>query len=863
MRAARDLAMRPTRTVTFLFSDIEGSTQHLSELGAERYGAVLDQHRALLRDAFSRHQGHDFGGAGDSMFVAFGSAQHALRAAFDAQVALASHTWLHSRPVRVRMGLHTAEAMSVADDYVGIGVHRASRICDAGHGGQILLSHTTHSLVAESPEFATRDLGEHELKGLPEPERLFQLLHPRLPADFPALRTAGKRAPRLPPQTTSFVGREREVQAVAVILAEPRVRLLTLTGPGGSGKTRLAVQVAIEAADAFPNGTYFVALASITDPALVAPAIAQAVGVSAAAGQSLTAYLAEKAMLIVIDNLEQVIAVAPELASIIAEAPRVKVLATSREPLHLSGEHVYPVAPLAVPDARANISPESARGFASVALFVERAKAVNPAFELDAQNAHAVAEICRHLDGLPLAIELAAARSNVLSPDAIVRRMPQRLKMLAGGARDLPLRQQTIRNAIAWSYDLLDDAERELFAQLGIFPGAFAIESAELVCETSLDIIASLVDKSLVQRTGERLVMLETVRTFAAEKLAASPFANDIGHQHAAHYEALVTDADAQRATDEKTALDRLENDHDNLRAALDWLRTHAPARFVAMAGSLVGLWHLHSHFGEGRAYLADALAMVPDPDETRAQLLAAIGELAAWSGDVATARTSIEDAIPIWRASHRPERISASLLDLGWGCFNAGDDSRARECMEEALRIAQSTGDRALINRARIGLLQMLVAVGELGQVVPMAHDALAEAERQHDVRSEHFAHHFLADCPLIAGDAAAAGPHYRRALELAYALGERTEIAIEMQGVAMAAAGTGDAQRALMLGGAAAAELDALGIDFSGIRFWSDLLQRYYGLARTALGDRADTAWQAGRALGFERAVAEAMRE
>ena len=849
--------------MTFLFSDIEGSTQHLSELGAERYGMVLDQHRALLREAFARHQGYDFGGAGDSMFVAFGSAQHALRAAFDGQVALADHAWLHSRPVRVRMGLHTAEAMSVADDYVGIGVHRASRICDAGHGGQILLSHTTHSLVAESPEFASRDLGEHELKGLPDPERLFQLLHPRLPGEFPALRTAGKRPPRLPPQTTSFVGREREVQAVTAILAEPHVRLLTLTGPGGSGKTRLAVQVATALAGAFPHGTFFVALASINDPALVAPAIAQAIGVSAAAGQSLTAYLAEKTLLVVIDNLEQVIAVAPELASIIAEAPRVKFLATSREPLHLSGERVYPVAPLAVPDGRSHAAPATLRSYASVALFVERAKSVNPAFELDAQNAHAIAEICRHLDGLPLAIELAAARSNVLSPDAIVRRMPQRLKILAGGARDLPTRQQTIRNTIAWSYDLLDNQERELFSQLGVFPGDFAIESAELVCGTSLDVIASLVDKSLVQRNGERLAMLETVRAFAADKLAASPFAGDIGDRHAVHFEALAADADAQRATDEKAALDRLEVEHDNLRAALDWLRANAPARFVAMAGLLVGLWHLHSHFGEGRAYIADALAMTPDADETRAQLLCAMGELAAWSGDLGTARTSIEEAIPIWRASHRPAKISASLLDLGWGCFNAGEDARARECMEKALRIAQATGERALINRARIGLLQVLVAVGELEKVDPMAREALAEAERQHDVRSEHFAHHFLADCPLIAGDAAAAAPRYRRALALAHALGERTEIAIEMQGIAMAAAGTGDAQRALMLGGAAAAELDALGIDFSGIRFWSDLLRRYYGLARATLGDRAETAWQAGRALGFERAVAEAMRE
>ncbi len=304
--------MRTTATVTFLFTDIEGSTQRLAETGAERYGELLETHRTLLRDAFTRHAGRDFGGAGDAMFVAFESAQHAVRAAFDAQCALADHAWPDDKPLRVRMGLHTCEATSVADDYIGLGVHRASRICDAGHGGQILLSHTTRGLVAENPEFALRDLGEHALKGLPEPERLYQLLHPRLQAAFPALRTARKRPSSLPPQLTATVGRDRDVQAIRAALREPRLRLLTLTGPGGTGKTRLAVQVAAEAADDLPHGAFFVSLASITDPALVLPAIAQALGVSAAAGQSLSAYLAEKTMLVVLDNFEQVIAAAPE-----------------------------------------------------------------------------------------------------------------------------------------------------------------------------------------------------------------------------------------------------------------------------------------------------------------------------------------------------------------------------------------------------------------------------------------------------------------------------------------------------------------------------------------------------------------------
>jgi tetratricopeptide (TPR) repeat protein len=518
---------------------------------------------------------------------------------------------------------------------------------------------------------------------------------------------------------------------------------------------------------------------------------------------------------------------------------------------------VYPVAPLALADAHHGASISVLLQCESVALFVERAKAVQPDFALTDDNARAVAEICRQLDGLPLAIELAAARAGLLSPHALLKRLPERMKLLASGARDVPVRQQTIRNTLAWSYDLLDDAERELFAQLGVFAGTFAIESAELVCDTSLDIIASLVDKSLVRRQGDRLGMLATIRAFAVEKLAASVFADDIGARHAAHFEALVYDAGAQRASDEKTALDRLEADHDNVRAALDWLRSNAPVRFVGAAGSLGWFWHLHSHFTEGRAYLSDSLAMAPDADETRARVLSSAGEVAAWSGELIAARTTIDEAISLWRELGREREISMSLLDLGWGCFNGGDDPAARKSMEESLRVAQATGERALINRARIGLLQVLVALGELDAVEPMANEALAEAKRQGDLRSEHFAHHFLADCALIRGDAAGAAPLYRRALELAAALGERTETAIEMQGVAMAAAGQSMPERALNLGGAAAAELDRLGVDFSGIRFWSALLERYYTVARGDPGVSAADAWGAGREMGFERAV------
>jgi predicted ATPase/class 3 adenylate cyclase len=857
------MGTRPAGTVTLLFSDIEQSTRLLHELGADAYKDALDAQRRLLRNVFARHDGFEVDTQGDAFFIAFHRAQDAVRAAGEAQRALSEHSWPDGRELRVRIGIHTCEATSTREGYVGVGVHRGARICAAGHGGQVLLSHTTHDLLEEEDaDVGMLDLGEHRLRDLTQPQRLFQLVGPELPSRFPPLRTLENRPTNLPIQPTPLVGREREVGEVCDLLRRDGVRLVTLTGPGGTGKTRLALQAAAEQLEEFPNGVFLVALAPITDPELVVPAVAQALGVNEAAGQELSAYLTTKKLLLVVDNVEQVLAAAPELAQLLATAPGLKLLATSREPLHVAAEHVYAVPPLELPDPRHLPEPSTLSQYESVALFVERAQAVEARFEVTTQNAPTVAEICVRLDGLPLALELAAARISLLSPEAMLARLGERLKLLTSGARDMPARQQTLRGTLSWSYDLLDDGERRLFARLAVFAGGFTLEAAEAVCDAELDALASLVDKSLVRRENGRFTMLETVREYAVEQFVASGEEQTIRLRHADYFETLAEEAYVERFAREGEHAEKLERDHDNLRTALDWLGETDPDRRLRLTGALGWFWHLHSHFAEGRARLTKALVGTSARDEVRARALTGSGELAAWAGDLAVARPLIGEAVSIWRELGREQEAAFALHELGWGCFFASDDAAARGYMEESLRLQQQAGDPFLINRAQIGLLQVLVSIGELDTVQRMSEEALELSQQLGDLRSEHFALHFLADCALIPGECEQAEGRYRRSLELAMELRDRAEAAFEIQGLAMAAAGTSRPRRALRLAGAAKAQLDALGIELTGIHFWTALQERYLGQAREELGaEAASAAWEEGLQLEFERAIEEAL--
>ena len=859
-RILRRMDHRPSGTVTFLFTDIEGSTRVLSAVGPARYGELLALHQELIRTSIGVHRGHEVDTQGDAFFVAFERPRDAIGAAIDAQRALADQRWPDGAEIRVRMAIHTSDATTTTDGYVGVGVHRAARICAAGHGGQILVSQATRDLLLDDVTgLAFVDLGEHRLKDLTSPQRLFQLSVEGLPDRFPPLRTIDGRPTNLPTQVTPLVGRDRELADIVALLRRPDVRCVTLTGPGGTGKTRLALSAAAELVDAYGDGVFFVPLAAITDPSLVIGQVAQALGVNESAGQNLHAFLAIKELLLVVDNVEQVIEAAADLARLLAEAPRVRLLATSREPLRVAAERVYPVPSLGLPDPRASGQAADIARSAAVALFVERARAVEPSFEVTAANAVTVAAICTRLDGLPLALELAAARVGSLSPDAILARLGEPLKLLKGGHRDAPERHRALERTLAWSVDLLGDDERRLFARLGVFVGGFSLEAAEAVCDADLDTLGSLVDKSLVRRDGERYAMLGIIRGYALDQLAMSGDEAVFRDRHATLFELLTTVAHAESIARQAERADELEREHDNLRAALDRLGGTDPDRRLRMAGKLGWFWHVHSHLTEGRSRLAAALADRSERDEDRARALSAAGALAGYQGQLAAGRPMFDEAIDIWRELGRERDLTQTMFDLGWGCFFVGDETTARRCMEESLDISLRLGEPTLVNRSQIGLLQILVSLGELESVSSLGAEAIELSRALGDHWAEHFAHHFLADCALIQGDHARAATHYARSLDAAARSGDKIETCIELQGVAMASAGLGQPERALRIAGAADAQLRSMGFQFS-VAFWTALLDRHLGEARAALGVDAEAAWQAGQRLSLEAALAVA---
>ena len=813
----------PSGTVTFLFTDVAGSTKLLSEHGAA-YADLLGAHRVVVRAALSRHAGVEVDTQGDAFFAAFPRASDAVAAADEIRDGLGDG------PVRVRIGIHTGEPLVTPEGYVGLDVHRAARIAAAAHGGQVVLSQTTRDLL--DPGRQLRDLGVHRLKDLTEAERLFQLGS----GEFPPLRTLDQT--NLPVAASPLLGRERELEELVDRL-ESR-RLVTITGPGGTGKTRLALQVAAELVGTVADGVFWVPLGALADSSLVASEIAQAIG----APDDLGAFLRDRELVLLLDNFEHLLGAAATVADLLATAPNLHVLATSRAPLRISGEVEYPLDPLNPMDA--------------VALFVERARAVGRAFEPDAT----IEAICTRLDSLPLAIELAAARTRVLPLGTLLTRLERALPLLTDGARDAPERQRTLRATIEWSYDLLDDASRRLLARLAVFAGSFPVEAAESICDANVSELSALVDLNLLKPIGdERLLMLETIREYGLERLAESSEEDTFRARHAEEFAHVAETAYELRSRAEAEWSSRLDRDHDDLRAALDWLSKTNPDAALDLAGALGWFWFTRGYLTEGDARLRAALAASDANGRSRARALTASGSLAARIGMVKEGRLQLEDAAARWTELGDRDETGAALEALGWLLvYDAGDYAASLAAFEEARSIRADLGDRAGETRALVGVCQVLVALDEVERAEALSHELLERGKD--DVRIRHFAVHFLADCSLIRGDCAEAEERYRESLRAALDLGDVIETSVEVQGVAMAKAGQGDWARALELAASVRALWRSLGTDLH-ITFWDRLLERYLGHARAALGIDADAAWTRGLELAFDDAIALAVQE
>ncbi len=722
-------------TVTLLFTDIEGSTQMLQRLGNEAYSATLARHQQILREVFARHDGHEIDSQGDGFFVVFARTGDAIAAAVEAQRALNAQAWPAGESVRVRVGLHTGEPALAQGRYVGLDVHCAARVMAVGHGGQVLLSQQTHDALKNSwplvvlPQGVTwRDLGEHRLKDLPDSQRLYQLVIEGLPADFPPLRSINSRTNNLPSQPTPLLGREDEVAAAIAVLRRSDSQLLTLTGAGGTGKTRLGLQVATELLADFPDGVFLVSLAATSDATLLASVVAQVLEIAEAPGRTLLEtlqdHLKHKRLLLVLDNFEHIAGAVPDVAALLASCPGLKALVTSRVRLNLRGEREMPVSPLPVPPSPAlapfsvqrTVCAEAVAAYASVQLFVQRAQATNAGFELTNDNAAAVAAICTRLDGLPLAIELAAARVRVVSPSAMLARLEKRLDLLTRGARDMPERHQTLREAIAWSYNLLDETERSFFRGLAVFAGGCSLEAAEAVCQgifpdtpdDTLDVLASLVEKSLLRAgfclneaegsdsmqandSGARFCMLETIREYALEQLEESGQAEAARRRHAEFFLSLTAlEASHFLSPDAREMLlsrARVRAEHDNLRAALTWSLEHDPEMALRLVYTASGFWD--DQPSEARAAVERALEKSEGvSSQVVSSALGVASIYAARQSDFARQGELARWRLELMRESGAPQEIAWALFHLGCAARGGGDFQTADRCFNECLAL-------------------------------------------------------------------------------------------------------------------------------------------------------------------------------
>jgi len=740
---------------------------------------------------------------------------------------------------------------------VGIDVHRAARIAAASHGGQVVLSRATREHLDSAPEL--RDLGEHRLKDLAETEWLHQIGR----EEFPPLKSLSNT--NLPTPASTMVGRREALAAICELLTSRRSRIVTLTGPGGTGKTRLSIEAARELLPEFSNGVFFVELAPIRDWELVASEIAQVLGVHErgprALEEALTDHLEPKAVLIVLDNFEQVVEAAPIVSRLVRACPRLAMLVTSRATLRIDGEREFQVAPLELPDPRGGDADELARS-ESVALFVERAQSVSPDFALTERTALAIADICRRLDGLPLAIELAAARIKVLDPDAMLARLGRRLPLLTAGPRDAPERQRTLRAAIEWSYDLLDQGERTLFAKLAVFPATFSLEAAEAVAGADVETLSELIDESLLKPMHDaRFLMLETIREYGHERLGESEHADQLRRSHAEYFLELAERAEAELAGPEQiTWLDLLEADHDNLRAALAWLGDHDPELQTRLTVALRRFWYVRGYVSEGRRWLSQALGTRSTPPRLRRRAVTAAAALALLQGDYEEATRLAEESVEIARAVGEGTDVANSLSNLGAIVLAAGDHQRARLLLEEGVARAREAGEARIMALAINNLGDVALTTGDYPRAEALFEESLAMLRERGDAANVARSLFNLGAAAFRLGRHEDAIERLRGSATLCRQLGDKEDLAWCLEGFAALAAAEGDTERAALLVGAAGRLLEDMGAALKP--FERQLHDETLGFVIAGLGDAAATrVMQRGATLTVDEAVGWAL--
>jgi predicted ATPase/class 3 adenylate cyclase len=867
----------PNGTVTFLFTDVEGSTRLIQRLG-DGHRPVMERQAALLRRALA--QGVEAGERGDGLFYVFTAAPAALRAAAQAQRLLAAESWPAGAALRVRIGLHSGEGLLGGDSYLGLDVNRAARIAAAAHGGQVLVSAACAGLAGPGfgPELGLRELGRHRLKDLNEPELLFQLTGPGLDRDFPPPRALGSAPVHLPVPLTAFIGRRRELSGVLEQLSGSR--LLTLTGPGGAGKTRLALRAAAEAAASFPDGVHFVPLEGLRDPGLLAPAVAAALRLPPAQGdpgEGLREYLRSRRLLLVLDNFEQLLEAGAQAAEWLREAPGLHLLVTSRAPLRLYGEREFAVPPLGLPPAgqgspgqppSAAARPEaSIESSEAVALFVARAEAVSPGFRLTAENAAAVADIVRRLDGLPLALELAAARVRLFPPAALLARLGSSLAFLTGGPRDLPERQQTLRAAILWSYDLLGPPARSLFRRLSVFAGGARLEQIEAVCgpdlgAETLGALEELCDHSLVRRApGEaepRFLMLEIVRELARELAAESGEGQALAWRHIAVYLQLAEQAGPRLTLAGRRAwLDLLEEEAGNFRAALGAAaaggQSDAALRLVA---ALWRFWQMRGHIREGRRQAEQALALAGGTEAERIGALLAAGGMAYWQADLGPAESAFEEALQRARRLGDRRLLAQALYNAAFPHGFRREARQAHQLLAEALDAARELGDAALEGELLWGTGTVEWFRGQKASAEPWYDRALERLAGTDAAFIQGWSYRMRGVARLGRGALEEARADLDRALSMFAADRDVSGIVLLLRDFAELALAAGDAERTLRLAGAAA------GLETASQTGMLEIVEnRIAGLAAVtaSLGrERAEALLAEGRLMPLEQAIA-----